>query len=76
MTEIITEFSPIFVDKEAGETSGATRIKYSKELDQELWERTNGGTWSLINVHVRTGRGDEAESQRKVSDRAQTGRNL
>jgi hypothetical protein len=51
----------IVVDKEAGATSGSTDIQYTKEREEELWERLPGAGWTLINVHVRTGKGDEAD---------------
>jgi hypothetical protein len=61
MAEIKADPNPIIVDREAGETSGTTKITYSKEALEELWERTNSGSWLEINVHVRTGIGDEAD---------------
>jgi hypothetical protein len=60
MTQIKADISPIVVDKEAGKTSGTTTINYDKERREELWEKTNGANWLQINVHVRTGLGDEA----------------
>ncbi len=53
--------SPIVVDNEAGKTDGTTNIDYLKAAVEELWERFTGGTWTQINPHVRTGRGDEAD---------------
>jgi hypothetical protein len=59
---ITASVNPIIVNKQAGESSGTTTIKYIKERRDELWERMNSGTWTQINVHVRTGLGDEADS--------------
>lgn len=61
MSQITARTNPIVVDREAGETIGSTRIKYEKEPAEELWERETGSGWSLINVHTRTGTGDEAD---------------
>ncbi len=61
MAKITADKSPIVVDKEAGDTSGISTIKYLKEHREELWERTNGGSWFSRNVHILTGSGDEAD---------------
>ena len=53
--------TPIVVDKEIGETSGPTTLAYEKEPWEELWERPPGKPWVEVNVHVRTGLGDEAD---------------
>ena len=62
MANVVATPSPIVVDKSAGKTSGSTALKYEKNRDQELWERTDGAGWSRINPHVRTGLGDVADS--------------
>jgi hypothetical protein len=46
MAELKADPNPIIVDKELGETEGTTTIYYMKDLDQELWERMDGGNWS------------------------------
>ena len=61
MASVKAEVNPIVVDNEAGQTNGTTTIKYEKERHEELWEKIPGGGWELVNVHIRTGRGDEAE---------------
>ncbi len=61
MSTLKADKNPVVVNKQAGETSGSTKITYSKERSDELWERMNGGGWGSINVHQRTGLGDEAD---------------
>jgi hypothetical protein len=52
----------IVVDKSTGSSTGNAEISYSKDTNfDDLWERTGTGPWTFINVHVRTGRGDEAD---------------
>lgn len=64
MTTLTASNNPIFFDKEAPATSGLTEIKYQKERSETLWGRTykGGGGWEQYNLHVLTGRGDEAQS--------------
>lgn len=49
----------IVVDNTIGKTSGASEVEYSKFLDEELWERLPGATWTLFNPRLQTTNGDE-----------------
>ena len=62
MAELKADPSPVVVDNELGESKGTTTIYYLKDLAQELWERTDGGSWLQINVFKRT-RNKEREAE-------------
>jgi len=51
----------VVIDADVGQMDGSTTVSYEKEEFEELWERPPGSGWSRINVHVRTGQGDEAD---------------
>ena len=51
----------IVVDKSIG-SSGNSEIAYIKAGRlEDLWERTGPASWTFINVHLKTGQGDEAD---------------
>lgn len=62
MTQLNASPNPVFVDLEAGETERKTRVSWSKDPDQELWERVNGGTWEPINPYKKT-EGEEKDAE-------------
>ncbi|MET0771802.1 MAG: hypothetical protein ABWZ82_01855 [Candidatus Limnocylindrales bacterium] len=49
---------PIIVDVQAGETSGSSTIKYEKDPNDELWERSGSTGWGPINPFTRVGTAD------------------
>src|SRR5690349_15208780 len=51
----------VVVDVDAGQTSAVTTISYEKDSEDDIWELVAGGSWSRVNVHVRTGLGDVAD---------------
>ncbi len=69
MAELKADPSLLIVDTKAGETNQTTTILYEKSRSDEVWERTSTGAtvgaWIQVNVHVRTGQGDEADLRGK-----------
>jgi hypothetical protein len=67
----------LVVDTQAGESSQRTVISYDKGPFDEVWERTWTGFsstgWTQINVHVRTGQGDDADSRGEYKVELETG---
>jgi hypothetical protein len=63
MSEIEANPSLIIVDNTITppQTSGNTKISYEKDYLEEVWERKPGEGWERVNVHLATGKGDEAE---------------
>jgi hypothetical protein len=61
MAHIDASNSPIVVDRET-DNKGKTSIKYLKERFEAIWERSTTFGWTEVNIFVRTGRGDEAET--------------
>jgi hypothetical protein len=52
----------IVVDKSIGAVIGATTIAYSKPgRFEDLFERTGSSSYQRVNVHLKTGLGDEAD---------------
>lgn len=60
MEKLTAADNPVVVVKASGATSGSTEVGYEKEWNEALFEKVPGGTWTVVNVHVRTGLGNEA----------------
>jgi len=71
MAELKADPDLLIVDRDAGETNQTTTIVYEKFHRDEVWERTSAGVtvgaWTQVNVHVRTGQGDEADERGKYA---------